>query len=87
MHTLPPPGFTLNKVPLCQYLYLGLLGVLTKHLCPVTSIEWGRMCKHDDLDNGLPMPKLAKRVMLFHQRQEELGSEKEDFRYGGQTKK
>ena len=48
-------GTTLHKKLLCQYLCLGLPGVLTKQLCPGTNIEWGRRCKGDDLDEGLSM--------------------------------
>ena len=43
----------LNKSPLRQYLCLGLSEVLTKHLCAGTSIASRRMCKGDDLDDGL----------------------------------
>ncbi len=49
----------LNKSPLRQYLSLGLSEVLTKHLIAGTSIASGRMCKGDDLDDGLLMPKLS----------------------------
>ena len=48
-------GATLHKEQLHQYLYLGLPGVLTKHLCPGTSIAWGRMCKGGDWDDRLLM--------------------------------
>jgi hypothetical protein len=49
----------LNKSPLRQYLSLGLSEVLTKHLIAGTSIASGRMCKGDDLDDRLLMPKLS----------------------------
>jgi hypothetical protein len=42
-----------------QYLYLGLSDVLTKHLCAGTSIASGRVCRGDNLDDGLLMPKLS----------------------------
>ncbi len=43
----------LNKLPLRQSLYLGL------HLSAGTKIACGRVCKGDDLDDGLLMPKLS----------------------------
>jgi hypothetical protein len=48
-------GAALHKEQLCQYLYLGLPGVLTKHLCSGTSVAWGRMCKGDDWDDRFLM--------------------------------
>jgi hypothetical protein len=50
-------GAKLKKELLCQYLYLGLRGVLTKQLSAGASIAWGRMCKGDDLDDVVLMPK------------------------------
>ena len=49
-----------NKLPLRQSLYLGVPVGLTKHLCAGTCIACRRMCKGDDLDDGLLMPKLSK---------------------------
>ena len=51
----------LNKSPLRQSLYLGLpVGLTkTKHLSPRTSIACRRMCKSNDLEDGLLMPKLS----------------------------
>jgi hypothetical protein len=49
----------LKKELLCQALYLRLLGGLTKQLSAGTSIAWGRMCKGDDLDDSVLMPKVS----------------------------
>ena len=48
-------GAALHNEQLHQYLYLGLPGVLTKHLCLGTSIARGRMCKGDDWGDRLLM--------------------------------
>jgi hypothetical protein len=48
-----------NKLPLRQFLYLGLPVGLTKHLCSGTSIACRRMCKGDDLEDGLLVPNLS----------------------------
>jgi hypothetical protein len=66
----PVPNFTtcahsssvytnLNKLPLRQSLYLGLPVGLTKYLCTGTNIACGRVCKGDDLEDRLLMPKLS----------------------------
>jgi hypothetical protein len=52
-------GAKLKKELLRQYLHLGLPGVLTKQLSAGASIAWGRMCRGDDLDDGVLMPKLS----------------------------
>ena len=52
-------GAKLKKELLRQYLYLGLPGGLMKQLSTGTSIAWRRMCKGDDLDDGVLMPKLS----------------------------
>jgi len=49
----------LNKLLLRQSLYLGPPVGLTKHLSAGTNIACGRVCKGDDLDDGLLMPKLS----------------------------
>ena len=49
----------LNKSPLRQSLYLGLPEGLTKLLSPGTTMASGRVCKGDDLDDGVLMPKLS----------------------------
>ena len=49
----------LNKSPLRQSLYLGLPEGLTMPLSAGTSIASGRVCKGDDLDDGVLMPKLS----------------------------
>jgi hypothetical protein len=41
------------------------------------------MCKSNDLEDGLLMPKLSLIGYVVTQRQ---GSERENFQYGGQTK-
>ena len=70
-----------NKLPLHQYLYLGLPVILTKHLSAGSSIASGRVCKGIDLKDRLLMPKLSyvgPNVKTW---------ERENFEYGGQTKK
>jgi hypothetical protein len=52
-------GAKLKKELLRQYLYLGLPGVLTKQLSTGACIAWGRMCKGDDLDDRVLMPKIV----------------------------
>ncbi len=52
-------GAKLKKELFCQYLYLGLPGVLTKQLIAGTRIAWGRMSEGDDLDDRVLMPKLS----------------------------
>ena len=73
----------LNKLPLRQSLYLGLPVGLTKHLSAGTNIACRRVCKGDDLDDGLLMPKLSLIGDVVTRRQ---GWERKNFQYGGQTK-
>jgi hypothetical protein len=47
-----------NELPLRQSLYLGLPVGLT--ICSGTSIACRRMCKGDNLEDGLLMPNLSK---------------------------
>ncbi len=48
----------LSKSPLRQSLYLGLPEGLTKPLSAGTTMASGRLCKGNDLDDGVLMPKL-----------------------------
>ncbi len=58
-----------------------------KQLSAGTSIAWRRMCKGDDLVDGVLMPKLSLLSdAVLNGRLELLGSEKENFQYGSWTK-
>ncbi len=73
-----------NKLPLRQSLFLGLPVGLTKHLCAGASIASGRVCKGIDLEDGLLMPILS---IIGDVGPNAPDSERENFEYGGQTKK
>jgi hypothetical protein len=66
-------GAKLKIELLCQYLYLGLPGILTKQLSAGASIAWGKMCKGDDFDDGVLMPKLSQLSNVVPQRQAGVG--------------